>query len=157
MAAISTIIAGAGLALGAVGAGVQYAGQRRAQAGAERAERLRKAQADLETQRQRRNIVRQTVQARAAALSNAATQGAIDGSGLQGGYGQIQGQGGNAMVAVQQNQDIGAGMFAANRQISGGQSQASLGSGLSSLGGGLVSNSETIGRIGNYAFGNRGI
>lgn len=156
MAAISTIIAGVGLGLGAVGAGVQYAGQRRAQAGAERAERLRQAQTELESQRQRRNIARQATVARATALSNSSAQGAEGGTGLQGGYGQIQGQAGNAMVAVNQNQDMTRNMFAFNRQISRGQTQTSMGSGLSSLGGALVNNSETIGRVGSYTFGIRG-
>ena len=155
MAAISTIIAGAGLALGAAGTAVQFVGQRRASAAAERAERLREAQARLENDRQRRQIARQVAVARSTALSNAATQGAQDSSALMGGYGQIQGQAGNAGVAVNQNQTIGAGMFAANRDQSRGSSLASIGSGLSSLGGGLVNNSETIGRIGNYAFGSR--
>lgn len=155
MAAISTIIAGVGLAAGAAGAAVQYSGQRKAAKGQERAERIREAQANLESQRERRNIVRQTLLARAQATSNAASQGAMEGSGIQGGYGQLQGQGGNAIVANTQNQALGAGMFAANRQISAGQTQASMGSGLSSLGGALVSNSDTLGRIGNYAFGSR--
>ncbi len=156
MAAFSTIIAGVGLALGAAGTAVQYAGQKKAQAGAARAERIREAQSTIENTRQQRSIVRQALQARAAATSNAATQGAALGSGLQGGLAQIQGTAGSASVASNQNQGLALNMFDANRTISAGQSQASLGSGLSSLGGGLVQNSETIGRVGNYAFGVRG-
>ena len=153
MAAFSTLIAAAGLGLGAVGTAVQYAGQRRAQAGAERAEKIREAQMTIESTRERRNIVRQAVAARAAALSNATAQGAQDSSGLAGGLSQITNQAGSAAVASAQNQGLGYGMFAANRQISQGNSQASLGSGISSLGGALVQNSQTIGRIGTYAFG----
>lgn len=156
MAAISTLIAGAGLALGAAGAAVQYAGQRKAQKGAQRAEQLREAQMNLENARQQRQIARQVAVARAQAISAAASQGAQESSGLAGGLGQIQGQGGSASLASNQNTALGGQMFGANRMISAGQSQASLGSGLSSLGGAFVNNSETIGRIGNYAFGIRG-
>lgn len=153
MAAFSSIIAGAGLALGAAGTAIQFAGQRQAQKGADRAEAIRRAQMEIESQRERRGIIRQAVQARAAALSNATAQGAAEGSGLSGGLSQITSQAGQASTASFQNQGLGVNMFNANRQISSGQSQASFGSGLSSLGGGLVNNSQTIGRLGNYAFG----
>lgn len=155
MAALSTIIAGVGLAAGAAGTAVQYMGAQKAAKGQDRAEKLRAAQMNLETQRQQRQVVRQATIARAQALSNASNQGAADGSGLQGGYGQVQGQAGGAIVANSQNQQLGQGMFAANRQISAGQTMSSIGSGISSLGGGLVSGSDTLGRIGNYAFGSR--
>lgn len=155
MAALSTLIAGLGVAGGIAGTVVQYAGAQKAQKGQERAEKLREAQMNLENQRQQRQVIRQSTIARAQALSNASNQGAQDGSGLQGGYGQIQGQAGGAFVANNQNQQLGAGMFAANRQISAGQTMSSIGSGISSLGGGLVSGSDTLGRIGNYAFGSR--
>lgn len=153
MAAFSSIIAGAGLALSTAGTAIQFAGQRQAQKGEQRAEAIRRAQMEIESQRERRGIIRQAVQARAAALSNATAQGAADGSGLSGGLSQITSQAGQASTASFQNQGLGVGMFAANRQISAGQSQASLGSGIGSLGGSLVNNSQTIGRLGNYAFG----
>lgn len=156
MAAFSTLIAAAGLAAGAAGTAIQVAGSRKAQKGAERAERIREAQANIENQRSNRNIIRQTIAARATALSNATGQGAQDSSGLAGGLAQISGQGGSAILANEQNMGLGAGMFAANRMISQGNSMSSFGSGLSSLGNGLVNNSETIGRLGNYAFGVRG-
>ena len=53
MAAISTIIAGVGLAAGVAGAAVQYSGQRKAAKAAQRAENLREAQSRLESTRQR--------------------------------------------------------------------------------------------------------
>lgn len=153
MAAFSSVIAAAGIAAGAVGTGLQVVGQRKAQKGAERAERLREAQMNLETNRSNRQILRQTLAARATAISNASAQGAMEGSGLQGGLSQIQSQGTSATLASNQNREIGAGMFGANRQISQGNSLSATGSGLSSLGNGLVNNSETIGRIGNYFTG----
>jgi hypothetical protein len=62
------------------------------------------------------------------------------------------------MLGVSQNQEIGNDIFAANRSYSNATASgnmavaragtsASLGSGMSSLGGALMTNSETIGRI----------
>lgn len=157
MAALSTIIAGVGLGIGAAGTVAQVAGQRKSSAAAERAERLRETQMNIENARQQRQIARQVTVARAQAVSNAAMQGAQESSGLAGGYGQIQGQAGSASVASNQNTQIGAGIFSANAQMSQGNTLASIGSGISSLGGALVNNSQTLGRIGNYAFGVRGV
>lgn len=155
MAAFSSIIAGVGLAAGLAGTAVQYMGQKTAQKGAERAERLREAQMNLDNQRSRRQIIRQAVAARATSLSNSTSQGAQESSGGIGGQQQITSEAGQSILSNNQNQQLGQGMFAANRQISAGNSQASLGSGISSLGGSLVNNSEMIGRIGQYAFGPR--
>lgn len=150
MAAFSTLIAAAGIAAGAAGTALQVAGSRKAQKGAQRAEKLREAQMNLETTRSNRQIIRQANLARATALSNATSQGAQLGSGLAGGLSQISGQSGTSILANNQNQQLGVGMFDANRQISAGNSLAATGSGISSLGSGLVQNSETIARIGNY-------
>lgn len=153
MAAFSSIIAAAGLGLSAAGTVMNVMGQQKAAAGAKRAERLREAQMNIEESRSRRQIIRQAVVARGSALSNATSQGAQESSGLVGGISQITNESGGAVTAGQQNKQLGTQMFAANRQISAGQSQSSFGSGLSSLGNGLVSNSEMIGRIGNYFSG----
>lgn len=153
MAAFSTLIGAAGAAATAVGTGMSVVGAIQAQKGEKRAERLRQTQMNLESARERRNIVRQAAMARASALVAAESQGAEAGTGLQGGLQQIAGTAGQATAAVNQNQDIGTSMFAANRQISRGNTMASVGSGISSLGGGLVQNSEQLGRLGNYAFG----
>lgn len=153
MAAFSSIIAGVGLAAGLAGTAVQYVGQKQAQKGAEKAERLREAQMNLDNQRSRRQIIRQAVSARAASLSGATAQGAQDSSGLVGGQQQITSEAGQSILSNRQNQQLGQGMFSANRQISAGNSLASAGSGISSLGGAFVQNSETIGRIGNYFTG----
>lgn len=155
MAAFSTLIGAAGAAATAVGVGAQVFGMVRAQKGEKRAEQIRKAQMDLESQRERRSVVRQANVARAAALSNATAQGAQDGSGLAGGQAQISGQAGTAISATNQNQQLGGQMFSANRMISSGNTMSSIGSGIQSLGGALVQNSQTIGRLGNYALGIR--
>lgn len=153
MAAFSTLIGAAGVGLSAVGVGAQVYGMVKAQQGERRAERIRAAQMNLESQRERRNIVRQANIARAAALTAAESQGAQAGSGLAGGLAQVSGQAGSSIQAVNQNQQLGTQMFGANRMISSGNTMASIGSGISSLGGSLVQNSDMLGRLGNYAFG----
>lgn len=156
-AGAATGISGAAGAIGTAatvaGIGLQYAGQVEAQKGADRAEKLREAQANIEETRARRNIVRQSIAARSEALTNATSQGAAQGSGLAGGFGQIQGETGGAATANAQNGQIGGQMFAANRQISRGQTLAATGSGVSSLGGALVKNQNEIGRLGAYVVG----
>lgn len=155
MAAFSTLIGAVGAAATAVGVGTQVVGAVQAARGEKKAEALREAQMNLESRRERRNIVRQAALARASAVTSAQSQGAQDGSGLQGGLSQITSQAGNATVATNQNNQLGSAMFGANRMISSGNTMASIGSGISSLGGSLVQNSEMLGRLGNYAFGTR--
>ena len=156
-AGAATGIGGAAGAIGTAatvaGLGIQYEGQRKAEEGAKRAEQLREAQMNLEETRARRNIVRQALVARSEALTNATSQGAAQGSGLAGGFGQVQGETGGAAVANAQNAQIGRDTFAVNRSIARGQSQANLGSGISSLGGALVKNQNEIGRLGAYIVG----
>ena len=153
MAAFSTLIGAAGVGLAAAGTATQFIGMARAAKGEKRAEKLREAQMNLESQREKRSIVRQANIARAAALTSAESQGAQAGSGLAGGLGQITAQAGSAATAVNQNQQLGTGMFAANRMISSGNTMASIGSGLSSLGGSLFQNNDKLGRLGSYGFG----
>lgn len=150
---ISGLAGLAGTAATLAGTAMQFKGQSDAAEGERRAERIRQAQMNVEAQRQRRQIVRQAVIARAEAQSNATAQGAAQGSGLAGGLGQIQGQSGTAAADVNQNQQLGTQMFGANRAIARGQTTASFGSGISSLGGALVKNQDAIGRLGAYSIG----
>lgn len=148
--------AGAGLAgsLGTIGTlagtGLQVVGAMKASSAQDRMEKLRKAQMELEANRQRRQIIRQAVVARSEALSNATAQGAQAGSGLQGGFAQIGGESGTAVTAVEQNRQLGRPMFDANRALSRAQTIQTVGSGVSSLAGALVKNQNEIGRVGTY-------
>ena len=153
MPAISTIIAGVGLAAGAVGTVTQMKGASAAAKASEKAEKIRADQMKLDADRQRREIARKMTQARSLALSNATQQGAGLGSGLQGGYGQISGEANRGAQSINQNQGMGTAMFGANAQVAAAGTTSATGSGLSSLGGGLVSNSGTIGKLGEYAIG----
>lgn len=153
MAAISTIIAGVGLAAGLAGTAVQMNAASQAAAASKRAERLREQQMNLEAARQRRAAIRNALRARSVALTAATVQGAGSGSGLQGGYGQIGQQAGENIQGINQATEIGAGIFQANRDSAGAQSLVSFGAGLGSLGSSLNDNAATLGRIGTFFSG----
>lgn len=153
MAAFSTIIAGVGIAAAVAGSAVSVNASNQATAASKRAEALRERQMQLEAARSRRQVVRNMLRARSAALVGATAQGASGGSGLAGGYGQIGQQSGENMTGINQGTEIGAGIFSANRDYANAQSLVSFGQGLSSLGGTLMNNSGTIGRVGSYMSG----
>jgi hypothetical protein len=135
-----------------VGIGMQVYGQI-AQANAlKRQTALQEKQMNLEADRQRRDIIRNAIMARAIAQTNAANQGALFGSGLQGGYGQIAGRSGNQIVATNQNQEIGQGIFKAQRQYYNASIISSFGSGLSSLGNMFMQNAGTINRVSSVGY-----
>ena len=150
MAAFTSIVTGLALAATAVGTVTQVNAANQAAKASQRAEKLRERQMELESNRQRRQIVRNMIRARSQALATTTAQGASGGSGLSGAYGQIGQQGGENLVGVNQAQQIGAGIFKANRDIAGAESLAAFGGGLSSLGGAIFSNAEGIGRIGTF-------
>lgn len=141
--ALGSALSAAGTAAGIYG---QFAGVQ----ASKRAEELRERQMNLEAARERRGIVRKAIMARSEAVSNATVQGAQYGSGLQGGLGQIASEQGQGLLAVNQNQEIGRGIFAANRDMAKAETISSFGSGMQSLGGKLVNNMELFGRLGTY-------
>lgn len=124
------LTAGAGIA----GTALTYMGQKKAAAGAERAERLRERQMNLQAARDRRQTVRQAIIARSQALASATSQGAEGGSGIQGGMSQVTAQSASNIQGINQGQQIGSQMFAANRQISQGNSQSALGGAIQGIG-----------------------
>lgn len=164
MAALSTIIAGIGVAASVAGtvggfyaSQQQASAQKKALAAQAEAERQRQIAMNLDAQRKKREIARQAQAARAQALAVTNAQGASQGSGLEGAYGAISGQTGVNALGVSQNQEIGNNIFAANRAVGAAQMDAAdaqgmgaMFSGISSLGGALVKNSGTIGKIGEY-------
>jgi hypothetical protein len=74
---------------------------------------------EVDARRQQLEIVRGQQRARSLGLTNATSQGASKGSGLQGGYGQIAGQTGVNLLGVQQGLESGRNIFNANAAISG--------------------------------------
>lgn len=151
MAAVSSIIAGVGLALSATGVATSYAGSKQAAEGQEKAERARKKQMQLDVMRRRREAIRESIVARSTALTNATAQGAGEGSGLQGGYGQISQVMGQSLVAGQQNLALGNEIFDANTQTAQGQTVAAFGAGAANIGGVLMDNNVKLSKLGNRA------
>lgn len=162
MEPISTLLmAGAGLGFQAVGmfnsvsaASQQSEAQMRSIALQQKVEAQRQKAMELDARRKQMELLRNAQKARALALTNATSQGAGQGSGLQGGYGQISGDAGNTLGGINQNLDIGRSIFGLNSQISqenlnlakAGQ-QAALGQGLSSFGGSLINSAGTFGKL----------
>ncbi len=158
MAAFTTALAVAGIGLSAAGAYENYQGAKGQAAASKqmaelemRQEAVRKQAMELQAKRQSMEVVRNAQRARSLALTNATAQGANQGSGLVGGYGQISGQTGVNLLGISQNLSFGAQMFDLNAQISQQKmayadagSKMALGSGLSSLGGTLLNNLRAI-------------
>lgn len=168
MAAFSSIIGAIGLGLSAVGTfvGMQGAKEQAAQQAKAfelqaEAEKQREKQMRLEATRKRREVVRQAIQARSMAVATTTAQGASGGSALAGAQAGITNREGTNLLAINQNEQIGANLFSINRQIHGAYrsaadagSQVSLGSGLSSLGGALMKADGMFGRLsGGGGFG----
>lgn len=135
---------------GLAGQFMQMSGAKQAAEASAKAEGVRYAQSRLEGIRQKRQIIRQAIVARADALTAATAQGAADGSGIQGGLAQIGNEADSAGTAVNQNWDLSKQMFRQNARIAAGQSRQATGAGISSLAGALVKNQGAIGRVGTY-------
>lgn len=155
MAALSTVIAGIGLATSLVGTGVQAYGAIQQTEATKRAEALREKQSNLELARQRRQVLRDSLKARAMALLNSTAQGGTGGSGIAGGYGEIGQKTGENLVGISQAGQIGSGIFKANYSEANAQSLVSFGAGLSSFGGTVKDNAETFARLGTYYSGGK--
>lgn len=142
----------AGLILSAVGTGLSIYGQIQQANAMKDAEAQRQKQMNLDAARQRRQMIRESLWARAQAISTATNQNAAYGSGIPGAYGQISGRTGNQLVASSQNQEIGNNIFAANRRAYDASIISDFGSGLSSLGGMFMQDSGTISRVGRVGY-----
>ena len=122
------------MGLSVIGGVVSAIGSMKQAKASAKAEKLRERMMSLEAIRKRREIVREGVVARAQATSNAVAQGAGEGSGLQGGIAQITGRQNRNIVASTQDEELGHGVFKANRQYAKAGGLISLGQGISSLG-----------------------
>jgi hypothetical protein len=117
----------------------------------QQANQVKWTQARLGARRQQMEVLRNEQRARSLALSNATNQGAQFGSGLQGGYGQIQGESGNNLLGINQNLALGAQMNTINQSISGQemniakyQGQAAMWQGIGGAGAGATSLGSSI-------------
>lgn len=166
---IPLIIAGVGLAMSAYSAysssqaqGKYSEEQTRVQGEISKlelqAEAQRRQQMELGSRRQSLELFRGAQRARALALTNATSQGASQGSGLQGGYGQISGDAYNNALGINQNLQIGRNIFDINAQISplkaqltsstaSYQTAASTAQGIGNIGGSLMNSASTFGKL----------
>lgn len=102
MAALSTLIAGAGLAVAGASAVSSYKNQKKGLKEQEAANEAQRKQADLSRARQNRDAIRQARMAYGAAQASAETQGVGDSSASQGGLGSIQTQLGSELSFLDQ-------------------------------------------------------
>jgi hypothetical protein len=160
---ISAAVAVVGIGIQAFGTSQQMSAQKKmADAttqeiqGQQQVQALQMQQQTLEARRKQLEVVRTQQRTRALALSTANSQGARLGSGLQGGYGQIQGASDVSAVSINQNQQLSGEQYGAMQDINSAKiryasagAQNAFGAGLMSLGGGLVTNSGTYGSVGS--------
>jgi hypothetical protein len=147
---LSTAASIAGIGSSLAGTAMGFIGQKKQHAAMEKAEKARERQMLLDAQRQRRQIVRESIMARSTALANATAQGAEGGSGVQGGMAQIAADAARGLTYTNQSESLGQTIFSANREASRGATLASAGSGLVSLGGMIQDSAPAFGRLTEY-------
>lgn len=149
-------IAGVGLSL--FGAAEKYKGAQQSNQAQQQITQLqmqqdavRKQAMETSARRQSLEVLRTQQRMNAMATNNASSQGALFGSGIQGGYGQISGQSNTNAMGIQSGLESGRAMFGLNAQISqqkiamsGAQSTSNTGAGLSTLGSTLTGSAGTI-------------
>lgn len=120
---------------------------------------VRKQAMEMSANRQQMEVLRNSQRARSLALNSATSQGAQFGSGLQGGFGQVQGAANWNNLGITQNLQSGQQMFGLNSQInqqkmniSDYESSAATSAGISKMGGTLMSSFGPIKNLsGNFA------
>lgn len=154
MAALTTTLLVAGLAASAIGTGISVYGGIKQQEAAKKAEDAREKQLSLDSARRRRQILRNAIIARSNATSNAAGQGALLSSGLEGGRAGVSAEAGRQTLAVNQNESLGGQIFSANRDAYTASGIQGFGQGVSTIGGTILNNIGTIDRLATYSAGN---
>jgi len=154
-------LAAIGIGLSASGGVASFLGASKASAAQQRiaqlesqAEQVRKQAMEADARRRKLEVIRNAQRARALALTTATSQGAAQGSGLAGAYGQIAGQSAWNIAGINEGLNFGRQLFDINSQISqqkmniaGAQTTSALGTGLSNLGGTFMSNLGGMNRI----------
>lgn len=129
---------GAVVSVGAslVGAGMQADAMKTQNKAMQKAEKLRQQQMNLQAARERRDAIRKAMLARATALATATSQGAAaaGSSALGGAYGSIEGEKNRQSLAINQNQQIGQGIFKQNQIYSEASLQAGFGEAIAGAG-----------------------
>lgn len=136
--------------------------QQRIAALEQRQDAARRQAMELSAKRQQMEVLRNAQRARSLALNNATSQGAQFGSGLQGGYGQVQGAANWNNLGITQNLNLGEQMFDLNAQISqqkqsiaGYSSQSATYGGIGKLGSTLTGSFGPIKNLSQQAAGDQ--
>lgn len=103
---------------------------------------------ELDARRQTMDVIRNQQRARALGLTNATAQGASQGSGLQGGYGQISGQANQNILGIGQNLAIGRAIFGLNSDISQQKLAYAAGGDIINEGSGMIAKAAGLSAIG---------
>lgn len=146
---VALAIAIGGLALGAVGAGIQYKGQKAQAKAIKQENKARQMAAELEARRERRKAIRQMLISQAQSQATGFDQGMF-GSTIPGALASAQQTTGNSILNTNQNLAVGGRINAAQTAQANAGTLTSLGGGIQSIGASLYTGSETLGRVADY-------
>lgn len=114
-------------------------------------ENVRELQMKFETDRKKRQAVREAIVARSMSVAAGANQGALYGSGVKSGAGGAAGQGAENAQTAAVSEILGTRVFRANKayHLASANAQAvmGVGSGIANIGGNLFNSSEALGRL----------
>lgn len=143
---VTTTIAMVGLGLAAAGTAVNVVGQQQAGQASRKAEQIRKRQMRVQADRERRQAIREGMQARAAANTNITQGGAQFGSAV-GGLSQVTSNAGQRVSDTNIQQGMGEALFRANDKMSQGKMISGIGSSIAGLGTTMIGSAEGLNRI----------
>lgn len=154
--ALGVGFAAAGMFTSLMGAGEQQQAREESIAAQQRMEDIRQQAMRVDADRRRRQMVREYLIARSTALARGTAQGASaqGGSAMQGAFGQAAGRAAFGISGINQVEDFGNQMFAANRALlqaklhmGDAQATSQMGSSLTSLGGAFLSHGGAMDRV----------
>lgn len=151
-------IAAVGMGISAIGTGLGLWGSSEANsanqallAAQQKAETARYQQMQADSERRRRQAIKQQIQQQHTAVSNTTLQGANESTGAYGAYGQTNQEGSWNVGGVNIAEHFGTEIYKANQaalsaksDLASAQELQSFGSGISSLGGAVLSNAGPI-------------
>ena len=158
MAAFTTALIALGTAASVAGAGVAAYGQQQAISAQKEGEKVRRNAMMIDSQRRKREFVRQGQIVRAQNVAAATSSGAGDrgSSALPGNYGGVMGRTYNSVEGVNTQTAIGNQMFDINQRVTDAYGLSAMGGSISDIGGGLTrmgstfsQSSEAIARVGS--------
>ena len=152
MAFLAPLAPFVGLALGAVGIGVQYKAAKDQAKAIKKENKARELAAMIEARRNRRKAIREAWLARSMSAAQGAGQGMF-GSSMAGAEAGITNTAQRTLTNTNQNVEIGGRINQAQTQQADAATLSSLGSGVSSIGGSIYNASDSLGRLKDYYTG----